>query len=159
MQAKIALLSWFKVWLPFKFLCNSSFPRTKFLYRNSKKLGEKLLTAFYRDFWGSVIKLNLLLVEFDISFVLKFIGITAGKRAKQRVLGPPGQNFPGKPILITLLSLSKITDLRSSFLIFIPKNPGKELAISKTTESTSVAAYLDLLFAGEENNKITAKLN
>ena len=39
------------------------------------------------------------------------------------------------------LSLSIIKDLRSSFLTFTPKN-----SISETTESTSVAAYLDLLF-------------
>ena len=33
----------------------------------------------------------------------------------------------------------------------------KELAISETTESTSVASYLDLLFARDENNNIYDK--
>ena len=34
----------------------------------------------------------------------------------------------------------------------------KELTISETTESTSVASYLDLLFTRDENNNITTKL-
>ena len=34
----------------------------------------------------------------------------------------------------------------------------KELTISETTESTSVASYLDLLFNRDENNNITTKL-
>ena len=34
----------------------------------------------------------------------------------------------------------------------------KELTISETTESISVASYLDLLFTRDENNKITTKL-
>ena len=34
----------------------------------------------------------------------------------------------------------------------------KELTISKTTESTSVASYLDLLFTRDKNNNITTKL-
>ena len=52
------------------------------------------------------------------------------------------------------LSLSIIQDLRSSFLIFTPK----ELTISETTESTSIASYLDLLFIRDKNNNITTKL-
>ena len=34
----------------------------------------------------------------------------------------------------------------------------KELTISETTESTSVASYLDLLFTRDENNNISTKL-
>ena len=34
----------------------------------------------------------------------------------------------------------------------------KEVTISETTESTSVASYLDLLFIRDENNNITTKL-
>ena len=34
----------------------------------------------------------------------------------------------------------------------------EELTISETTESTSVASYLDLLFTRDENNSITTKL-
>ena len=56
-------------------------------------------------------------------------------------------------ILMTL-SLSIIKDLRSSFLIFTPK----ELTISETTESTSIASYLDLLFSRDKSNNITTKL-
>ena len=51
------------------------------------------------------------------------------------------------------LSLSIIKDLRSSFLIF-----PKELTISETTESTSIASYLDLLFIRDKSNNITTKL-
>ena len=45
-------------------------------------------------------------------------------------------------------------DLRSSFTIFYPK----ELTISATTESTSVASYLNLLFMRDNSNNITTKL-
>ena len=52
------------------------------------------------------------------------------------------------------LFLSIIKDLRSSFLIFTPK----EHTISETTESTSVASYLNLLFTRDENNNVANKL-
>ena len=52
------------------------------------------------------------------------------------------------------LSLSILKDLRSSFLIFT----SKELTISETTESTSAASYLDLLFTRDESNNFTTKL-
>ena len=45
--------------------------------------------------------------------------------------------------------------LRNSFLIFTPK----DLTISETTESTSVASYLDLLFIRDKSNNITTKLD
>ena len=51
------------------------------------------------------------------------------------------------------LSLSIIKDLRSSFLIFTPKN-----SISETTESTSIDSYLDLLFIRDKSNNITTEL-
>ena len=57
-------------------------------------------------------------------------------------------------VTLMTLSLSKIKDLRSSFLIFTPK----ELTIYETTESTSVASYLDLLFTRDKSNNITTKL-
>ena len=57
-------------------------------------------------------------------------------------------------VILMTLSLSIIKDLRSSFLIFTPK----ELTISETTESTSVASYLDLLFIRDKSNNITTKL-
>ena len=57
--------------------------------------------------------------------------------------------------LMTLsITLSIIKILRSSFLIFTPK----ELTVSETTESTSVASYLDLLITRDKSNNITAKL-
>ena len=52
------------------------------------------------------------------------------------------------------LSLSIIQDLRSSFLIFTPKNSN----ISETAEFTSITSYLDLLFIRDKSNNITAKL-
>ena len=52
------------------------------------------------------------------------------------------------------LSLLIIKDLRNSFPIFTPK----ELTISETTESTSVASYLDLLFIRDNSNNITTML-
>ena len=52
------------------------------------------------------------------------------------------------------LSLSIIQDLLSSFLIFTPKNP-----ISETTESASIASYLDLLVIRDKNNNIMTKLD
>ena len=53
------------------------------------------------------------------------------------------------------LSLSTIKDLKSPFPIFTHK----ELTISETTESTSIASYLGLLFIREKSNTIMTKLN
>ena len=47
-----------------------------------------------------------------------------------------------------------IKDLRNPFLIFTLK----ELIISKTTESSYVASYPDLLFIRDDSNKMTTKL-
>ena len=44
------------------------------------------------------------------------------------------------------------------FKEFISDIYPKELAISETTESTSIASYLDLLFIPDKNNNITTKL-
>ena len=57
-------------------------------------------------------------------------------------------------VILMTLSLSITQDLRSSFLIFTPK----KLTISETTESTSIASYLDLLFIRDKDNNITTKL-
>ena len=70
----------------------------------------------------------------------------------------------GKRKLVRMLNFSYryINDLISlnskSFKELISDIYPKELTISETTESTSVASYLDLLFTGYENNKITTKL-
>ena len=45
------------------------------------------------------------------------------------------------------------------FKEFISDIYPKELTISETTESTSVASYLDLLFTRDRSNNITTKLN
>ena len=45
------------------------------------------------------------------------------------------------------------------FKEFISDIYPKELTISETTESTSVASYLDLLFTRDKSNNITTKLN
>ena len=51
------------------------------------------------------------------------------------------------------LSLSIIKDLR----LFISDIYPKELTISETTKSTSIASYLDLLFIRDKSNNITTK--
>ena len=60
------------------------------------------------------------------------------------------------------LSYRYIDDLISfnnkRFKKFISDIYPKELTISVTTESTSVASFLDLLFTRDENNNITTKL-
>ena len=70
----------------------------------------------------------------------------------------------GKRKLVRKFNLScrYIDDLISfnykRFNEFISDIYPKELTIFETTESTSVASYLDLLFTRDENNKITTKL-
>ena len=60
------------------------------------------------------------------------------------------------------LSYHYIDDLISfnnkNFMEFISDIYPKELTISKTTESISIASYLDLLFIRDKNNNITTKL-
>ena len=60
------------------------------------------------------------------------------------------------------LSYRYIDDLTSfsnkRFKEFISDIYPKELTISETTESTSIASYLDLLFIRDKNNNITTKL-
>ena len=60
------------------------------------------------------------------------------------------------------LSYRYIDDLISfnnkRFNEFISDTYTKELTISETTESTSVASYLDLLFIRDNSNNITTKL-
>ena len=53
------------------------------------------------------------------------------------------------------LSLSIMKDLLKEFISDIYP---KELTISETTESTSVASYLDLLFIRDKSNNIPTKL-
>ena len=67
----------------------------------------------------------------------------------------------GKRKLAKMFSLSYcyIDDLTSfNNNIFISDIYPKELTISETTESTSVASYLDLFFTRDKGNNITTKL-
>ena len=61
------------------------------------------------------------------------------------------------------LSYRYIDDLISfngkRFKEFISDIYSKELTISETTESTSIASYLDLLFIRDKSNNITTKLD
>ena len=71
----------------------------------------------------------------------------------------------GKRKLARKFSLSHcyIDDLISfsnkRFKEFISDIYPKELTISETTESTSIASYLDLLFIRDRSNNITTKLH
>ena len=58
-------------------------------------------------------------------------------------------------VILMTLSLSIIKDLRR---LFISDIYPKEFTISQTTESTSVASYLDLLFTRDKSNDITTKI-
>ena len=49
-------------------------------------------------------------------------------------------------------------NINKSFKEFISDIYPKEVTISETTESTSVASCLDLLFTGDQNSHITTKL-
>ena len=57
------------------------------------------------------------------------------------------------------LSLSLISFNNKRFKEFISDIYPKELTISETTESTSVASYLDLLLTQDKSNNIITKLN
>ena len=70
----------------------------------------------------------------------------------------------GKKKLARKFSLSyryidELITFNKRFNEFISDIYPKELTISKTTEFTSVASYLDLLFNRNENNNTTTKLH
>ena len=88
---------------------------------------------------------DLFLYSYENEFLDKLI-----KEGKRSLL----ENSIYHTVILMALSLSTIKDLRSSFLIFTPK----ELTISETTESTSIASCLDLLFIRDKSNNITTKL-
>ena len=70
---------------------------------------------------------------------------------------PKGIKFHSSP---KLLKWSKmvISFNNKRFKEFISDIYPKELTISETTESTSIASYLDLLFIQDKSNNITTKL-
>ena len=57
-------------------------------------------------------------------------------------------------VILMTLSLSVIKDLKK----LISDIYSKELTVSETTESTSIASYLDLLFIRDKSNNIMTKL-
>ena len=79
----------------------------------------------------------------------KSFQINSLRRAKESLL----ETFISHIVTLMTLSLS-IVRLKE----FISDIYCKELTISETTDSTSVASYLDLLFTRDENNSITTKL-
>ena len=65
----------------------------------------------------------------------------------------------GIPISASLAIVSTVSTFNNKrFKEFISDIYPKELTISETTESTSVASYLDLLFTRDRSNNITTKL-
>ena len=64
----------------------------------------------------------------------------------------------GKRKLARKFNLSYRKRFNNRFKEFISNIYPKELTISETTESTSVASYLDLLFIRDNSNNITTKL-
>ena len=76
--------------------------------------------------------------------------INSLRRAKESLL----ESSISHIVILMTLSLSII----KKFKEFIPDVYPKELTIFETTESTSVASFLDLFFTRDENNKITTKL-
>ena len=67
--------------------------------------------------------------------------------------------FAAKLLQQDLLNFDDLISFKKKINEFISDIYPKELTISETTESTSVASYLDdLLFTTDENNNITTKL-
>ena len=93
---------------------------------------------------------DLFLYSYENEFLDKLI--KEGKRKAKESL--PESSIYHTVILMTL-SLSIIKEI---FKKFISDIYPKELTISETTESTSIASYLDLLFIGDKSNNITTKL-
>ena len=85
---------------------------------------------------------DLFLYSYENEFLDKLI-----KEGKRKLARRFSLSYHYIDDLISLI----IKDLRSSF--------PKELTISETTESTSVASYLDLLFTRDRSNNITTKLH
>ena len=88
---------------------------------------------------------DLLLCSYGNEFLDKFI-----KESKRKLLESSSSDI----VILMTFSLS-ITKRSNEFTSNINL---KELTISETTESSSVASYFDLLFMRDENNNITTKL-
>ena len=88
---------------------------------------------------------DLFLYSYENEFLDKLIKESKRKLAKSSIY---------HTVILMTLSLSIIKDLRSSFDIY-----PKELTISETTESTSIASCLDLLFIRDKSNNVMTKLD
>ena len=95
--------------------------------------------------WEQTLLAELFLYSYESEFLDKLV--KEGKRNLARKFN---------------LSYSYVDDLISfntkRFKEFIADFYPKELTISETTESTSIASYLDLLFIRDTSNNITSKL-
>ena len=89
---------------------------------------------------------DLFLYSYKMSFWINSL-----RKAKESLL----ESSVYHTVILMTLSPFIIKDLRSSFPIITPK----ELTISETTGSTSVASYLDLFFTPDKKNNITTKLD
>ena len=98
--------------------------------------------------WGQTVH-HYWLTCFSVPMKMSF-WINSLRKAKESLL----ESSIYHTVTLMTLSLLIIKDLRSSFPIFTPKN-----SQFQTTESTSVASYLDLLFIRDNSNNITTKLD
>ena len=87
---------------------------------------------------------------FSIPMKMSFC-INSLRKAKESLLG--------SSIYHTNISMTLFLFNNKRFREFISDIYPKELRISETTESTSVASYLDLHFIRDNSNNITTKLN
>ena len=93
---------------------------------------------------------DLFLYSYENEFLDKLI-----KEGKRKLAGKFNLSYRYIDDLI-LYDLISFNNRR--FKEFISDIYPKELTISETTESTSVASYLDLLFTRDKSNNITTKL-
>ena len=89
---------------------------------------------------------DLFLYSYENEFLDKLI--KEGKRKLARKFDLSSYRYIDDPISFN----------NTRFKEFISDIYPKELTISETTESTSIASYLDLLFIQDKNNNITTKL-
>ena len=111
-------------------------------------LVDKIYVRFGRQLaflWEQTVPHYWLICSYGNEFLDKFI-----KESKRKLLESSSSDI----VILMTFSLS-ITKRSNEFTSNINL---KELTISETTESSSVASYFDLLFMRDENNNITTKL-
>ena len=87
---------------------------------------------------------NLFLYSYENEFLDKLI-----KEGKRKL---------AKKFSLSYRYIDDLISFNNRFKEFISDTHPKEVTISETTESTSVASYLDLLFIRDNSNNITTKL-